>query len=428
MHTVSTLQWGLLGPENINLSRRARSLGLARAVRAFNNLAVPGMGNVFYAKQIFYPLLGLKVAEIARENGKRVSNIEVANAIEAAACWIGFKNNGNNKDVRLRGIRKLPNKQINDFEQVRKRSFYVTNPFRMGTVKALPSLNLVENDATRFNSFRLTDSGEGLIESIAQNFNDSRRSQHLEDVLVNWIKGRGLPVKNSSFTNLLSPLQPLNKPICNEIRDRILYHGDMDSVERRKAIFDWIKIVDSKKTNHSDWNRKPFIITEKHWKDMRAGALFEVVRKNALQVLDELEILLDRNDRSKIDIAMAAKMARKKIKDLKKAASDFINFKYDDSSLDFMATVFCKECFQNDHDVIRRLVERDNSGLRMDVGFIIPGPAFRGVPSQNHVDLEDEEEIDEPELWERLPENISHRVSNMFYLYQDLEGKFTKWL
>ena len=56
-------QWGLLGPEAISSSRRTRSLGIAASVRRFNDLAVPGLGGVWFGKQIFLALLG--VAQVA---------------------------------------------------------------------------------------------------------------------------------------------------------------------------------------------------------------------------------------------------------------------------------------------------------------------------------------------------------------------------
>jgi hypothetical protein len=44
--TKSAIEWGLLGPEALASQRRTRTLGLGAAVRAFNDLAVPGLGNM----------------------------------------------------------------------------------------------------------------------------------------------------------------------------------------------------------------------------------------------------------------------------------------------------------------------------------------------------------------------------------------------
>ena len=75
--------WGLLGPEFLPNTRRTRTLGLGASVRAFNDLAVPGLGGVWYGKQLLLAVLGVAVAEDARNRGAKVQNIEVANAIES---------------------------------------------------------------------------------------------------------------------------------------------------------------------------------------------------------------------------------------------------------------------------------------------------------------------------------------------------------
>ena len=41
---MTIVAWGLLGPEKLGGERRTRTLGLGVTVRAFNDLAVPGLG------------------------------------------------------------------------------------------------------------------------------------------------------------------------------------------------------------------------------------------------------------------------------------------------------------------------------------------------------------------------------------------------
>ena len=93
--------WGLLGPEFLPNTRRTRTLGLGASVRTFNDLAVPGLGGVWYGKQLLLAVLGVEVAEDARNGGAKVQNIEVANAIEALACWLAFDSNGWRRDARF---------------------------------------------------------------------------------------------------------------------------------------------------------------------------------------------------------------------------------------------------------------------------------------------------------------------------------------
>src|SRR5580700_10345534 len=118
--------WGLLGPSTLHSERRTRTLGLGAAVRTFNDLAVPGLGGVWFGKQLLLATLGVAIAERARDSGKRAQNIEVTNAVEALACWLALDFNGWKRDPRLRGALKLSGKKDLSFATVSKRSSYVT--------------------------------------------------------------------------------------------------------------------------------------------------------------------------------------------------------------------------------------------------------------------------------------------------------------
>ena len=50
---MTGMTWGLLGPKALGNERRTRTLGLVVAVCAFNDLAVPGLGGVWFGKQLF---------------------------------------------------------------------------------------------------------------------------------------------------------------------------------------------------------------------------------------------------------------------------------------------------------------------------------------------------------------------------------------
>src|SRR5687767_12463538 len=122
------MEWGLLGPEQLAGSRRTRALGLGAAVRKFNQLAVPGLGGVWFAKQLFLATLGVIVAERLRLTSRNVKTMEIANAIEALACWCAFQSNGWQRDTRLRGVQKLAGKTDLTLAKLRQPRFYVTQP------------------------------------------------------------------------------------------------------------------------------------------------------------------------------------------------------------------------------------------------------------------------------------------------------------
>lgn len=167
---MTLVAWGLLGPEILATERRTRTLGLGATVRAFNDLAVPGLGGAWFGKQLFLATLGVAVAERARNSAKRVRNIEVANAVEALACWLSLNQNGWHRDARLRGATKMRGTTDLSFANMRKPSFYVTQPMRQATVQPLRALGLVESAGERFNAFRSTELGLDFIEAVCAGF------------------------------------------------------------------------------------------------------------------------------------------------------------------------------------------------------------------------------------------------------------------
>ena len=90
--------------------RRTRTLDNGAAVREYNERAVPGMGGVWYAKQLFLAMLGIALAQKLRERKSNVSNIDSANAIEALGCYYALKQNRGQGDARVQGSEKLRGK------------------------------------------------------------------------------------------------------------------------------------------------------------------------------------------------------------------------------------------------------------------------------------------------------------------------------
>ena len=119
-------------PEILGSQRRVRTLGLASVVHHFNDLAAPGMGGVWFGKQLLIAALGVALAQQMRMKGRQASNINVTNAVEAVACWLSLDHGGWDADPRVLGRLKLRNKSDDlSFRRVRRQGFYVTQPMRM---------------------------------------------------------------------------------------------------------------------------------------------------------------------------------------------------------------------------------------------------------------------------------------------------------
>jgi hypothetical protein len=412
--------WGLLGPEFLSDSRRNRSLGLAATVRAFNDLAVPGLGGVWYGKQLLFAMLGIAVAEEARK-GVKVWNIEVANAIEALSCWRAFIKNKWERDARLRGNNKLKDRNESDFSQfdkVKKPRFYVTNPMRMRTVQALPALGLVTKDSVRFNAFRCSDIGQEFIEAAS-----ACKGESVKNYLVGWVRGKKV-LKSQRLDDVLSPLEPLSHEA------QTLLCGLIDRDKKRANARAWVEQLSKEGTRRQDWGDKPpKPIQPSHWKDMEAGARFFMARDAAIAVLDTLERHMGNKSQSPMYslITTTPNELLDPLKKLKDAAQDYLSLKYDnDDTRD--ANKFCEECIQKiDSDVLRSLVKRDVHVLCLESDKVKPGPAFRGDGKTPVNDENDESPASDSEMIP-LPKGISSRVLNLYRLNLDLKGKLDQWL
>lgn len=416
--------WGLLGPEFLPNSRRTRTLGLGATVRLFNDLAVPGLGGVWYGKQLLLATLGVAVAEEARSQGAKVQNIEVANAIEALACRLAFSSNGWYRDARLRGNAKLQGKDDFSFRFVRQQNFYVTQPMRMATVQALPALGLAEAEGTRFNAFRCSDAGKAFIEQAFEDYRPYNRS--VIDHLLQWVQGKDSRTGTDALRNALSPLIRLTDKTLPLLRERLIQGGNdgSEDKQRRRNALAWVEGI-RQKPDQKGWGAKPQSIDDGHWQDLVAGAKLFKARDAAIAVLDAMEAHIgnktqgpSHNLQKTVPETLSSAFTS-----LKTAAQVFLDTRHTDKD----ATAFCQECVQGDASVLRSLVVRDGHVLRLVGDEIKPGPAFRGSILTNTNTDDDEEDTPGAGII-LLPEGISYRMRNLYLLNLDLHGELDAWL
>lgn len=416
-----TYGWGLLGPEFLPNARRNRTLGLGASVRHFNDLAVPGLGGVWYGKQVLLATLGVFVAEQVRSHGKQVQTIEVANAIEALACYLAFSGNQWKLDPRLRGSTKLYGKGSDfSFSRVRQRNFYVSQPMRMSTVQALPALGFVDSDSPRFNTYKTSQSGLAVLEGAFQDFHPYKRSvaQHL----TLWVCGEEQRVITDELRAALSPLVPLAEQACPLLRERLIQGGDEDwsDKQRRRVALAWVDDLWKTSPIQWSWSSKPHMLSESHWNDLAAGARFFKARDAATQLLDAVEVVMGNKEsgtsyclNSKVPPSLSPHFER-----LRAAALDYLQRGHEEED----AKAFCSACLdEHAPQVLRALVSRDGHVLRLDGDNIRPGAAFRGREAGA---IEDEvDAIDPPKIESiPLPEGMSYRMRNLYMLNADLHG------
>jgi hypothetical protein len=427
---MTELCWGLLGPEKLESKRRTRTLGLAPTVRKFNDLAVPGMGGVWYGKQLFLATLGVAVADHLSDCGKGISKIPTTNAIEALACWIGLKENGWKSDPRLRGALKMQTKREPDllFSKMRRPNFYVTQPMRMATVQALPALELVESKGERFNSFACNTNGLTFIEyacSSSRPYNTTVLAY-----LTAWAKGEKSGVTTHALSKVLNPMEALAQSACEFLRERIV-QKDGEQGARRRAALAWVERLRTAPQNDFDWNARPAELEGPHWDDLHAGTLFFEVRDAAIDLLNHVETMIATRGEGRMSLSEPLDGSiREHIAAVRDLANQFLA-KNCDHSPDRQASAFCNECLlQEDKKVLENIVKRDGRVLRLRDNLIVPGDASQRL-EEGSADPElekNEDNSEEPKKVIPLPEGISGRLRNLFLLNADLHGEMMKWI
>lgn len=426
--TGATMQWGLLGPEQLAGSRRTRTLGLGAAVRKFNQLAVPGLGGVWFAKQIFLATLGVRIADRLRSISANVKAIEIANAVEALACWCAFNSNGWTRDSRLRGSQKLAGKDNLTFARLRQPRFYVTQPMRMATVEALVDLGFVEPGSQRFNSFRCTQAGMDLVEAATAGCRPYNAT--VEDYLLGRAKDDGVAITGTpNLRDALSPLIVLPPDARALIRDKLCEGASLNpEAARRKNALRCVRSLDVK--NPAGWEAKPSMLDANHWDDLRLGARFFTARDAAIDVLNAIEAQMAPLAAPKLAADDAHKLSpvQTRLGSLREAAQRFLDEDKDPTE-GRMAMAFCRECIgRNSAAIIRNLVKRDDRVLRLVGKDVLPGAAFSLQPQAETSDEEGEGPSGDNAGRVPVPADISGRIRNLYLLDLDLQGRLEEFL
>lgn len=421
---------GILGPDKVGSSRRLRSLGIAGAVRRFNELAVPGLGGVWFGKQLMLALLGVRVAEIEAERGRVIAKMECANAVEALACWLTYRNNGWASDPRLRGRNKLPREHdLEDgplYARFRARGFYVTQPMRMAAGSALLSLGFATSSNGRFNTLHSTAEGRAFLDAALSGSRPSNRP--MVEHLSQWVRGENVAMTTSRVTEGLSPYRPLPGEALEQLAGHLFSGGAGETAvakARRRGALAWVeRLRHVSPTSPLTWSDRPTEIdVPGHWEDLEAGARLLRARDTALQVLDAIEARLAHAPAERMKITDAASAVGEQIESLRETADSFLRMRHEDAE----ANEFCRDCVAHDQvAVLRRLAERDGRVVTLVGQILRPGVAFRSTSRQTVEDSSSESaeeggaQVDGEIGW---PEGLSFRMRNLYLLNLELHGE-----
>lgn len=350
------MSWGILAPDTLISLRRQQNLGLASAVRHFNDCSVPGLGGMWFPMPILWSVLAVSIAEELR-----VPALPVGNAIEALMMRQATKEGL--ADRRVRGIRKMQGLEDWSFKNLKRRGTYVVQPIRMAMVQPLVALGFVRG--SRYGAFTIHTAGAQMLNlPVMANY---RR------ILGAWAHG-GSPHGLNKVIEDLSP----NAAVPPEVRKLILARligSDDPSTSRRRAL---VALGTGPSASQLDAVEPLSGITPDHWTDLRAGAAFMDLRNAALAVLYRLEHRLlelrDANAAAVLSVDEASNVAGEPLAALRQYArqqGDRIDARAEATSRKFLSEVRDLSIPQ----LLQKLAEREGTVIRWRDGRIGLGPA-----------------------------------------------------
>lgn len=391
------MSWGILAPDTVVSQRRQQNLGLAAAVRHFNDRAVPGIGGMWFPMPILWSVLAISIAE---ELG--VPALPVGNAVEARVMLEVI---AGPQDRRVRGARKMQGLKDSSFQNLKRRGTYVVQPIRMAMVQPLVALGFVQG--SRYGAFRIHGAGRELLELNAMK--EPRR------LLGDWAHGKQ-PQGLREALKVLSPVEAVPEAVRKLILARLLEGDDFGSTRRRALAL----LGTGPSSAQLDQQAVLPGLAPDHWSDLRAGAAFMDLRDAALTVLDQLEqhLLKLRDDNqpvrlSEAEAAEAAAGPLKQLRDLAFAKGALVDQGNEETSRKFIAEIRNL----SDQRLLQKLAERDSTVVCLREGDIFLGPAAGELLATSEVQDENRPPQDEafaPQLF---------RLHNLNCLVTELSGK-----
>lgn len=358
------MTWGILSPEATPSFRRQQTLGLAGAVRHFNDRSVPGLGDLWFAMPVIWSVIAVSIANSMKRPALPVGNAVEALVMKRALVKASGSETGIADDARLRGKRKLAGQEARpSFQTLVRPGVYVVQPIRMGMIQPLVSLGFVKG--SRYSSFTLAEAGERLLQ-----IGDVR---HAKDLIARWAAGEA-PRGLDAALDGLSPFALPGKAASNLIRSQLLDGNDDGSLRRRSLV----TLGQGPSSAQLEQDAPLPGISVRHWKDLRAGAAFMDLQHAALVVLsrldDKLHQLRNQNPSATLSVTKAAQVAARELGVLQSLA-DLLQARIWEGD-EQASRAFLRECLSLQPEaLIAKLAERDSSVIALRDGALTLGPA-----------------------------------------------------
>lgn len=373
------LDWYAPAPADVGGSRLTLDFGLRAADLYFRELVVPGIGRVWFVRQLSWPVAALKLHAILKaEHGRNILPSAISQGIEALGCKLALLQEDGERSDRIIGRRAFDRApDAWDFASLRRSSYYVINTHRQAATRALRvdgGLGLASG--SRFNAMTLEPIGEALAGAFLRQGRIA-----LQNWLIGWLLGEASdPSRSDALCRALSP----ETASANEreiVRGRLIDVADAAGATRRRLS----QAIGARRTLDIEGSVIPNL--------RKAG---QTAQANEIVIARAFGLMLDRArdataaltqeiGSAREGVALAAlgreQRVKPRIRALQTAASDFLKTMETRSVEERSARAFASGLAQAEtiEAAIRRLVAAAPLLLRVSGSSVVRGAQFRRI-------------------------------------------------
>lgn len=201
-----TTRWFIPVPEEPTPRRALVHLGLNGADRHYRELVVPGIGSVWFVRQLSWAVAGIALSKDLPQYRPSV----VANAVEALACKYYWDYIDEEDTERIHGVRAFARyPDAWGFTDLAQTRYFVQNTYRQNTVRALSDRTGLgfTTGGRLFNAMVLTKHGEDLARLFLEQ-RAGRGRAYLRSCLSRWIAGDEDAINGGTVQKALDPWRP----------------------------------------------------------------------------------------------------------------------------------------------------------------------------------------------------------------------------
>jgi hypothetical protein len=404
----------------------------------FRELVVPGLGRIWFARQLSWPLAALALhEELANRGSNAPKPTAICHGIEALGCKLQYAANPDQatRSRRILGSRAFGRDQnlgVWTFQQLHQRRSYVQNTHRQAATRAVNvERGLGFARGSRFDLLELEPVGRDLANAFL-----NQRVGHttLKKWLVGWLRGdKMLPVSRDGYLQALSPEHPTPEERTS-VRSRLL---DADTQNRKdvKEKRQRLARAVGRAANVPDIEGAVVVRLSAagHWEqanEVTAARAFGTVLDRARDVIavltsDRLAIGLRPES---VSVLARDDILGKAIEDLRKGTKDYVDKAKAAKVNEPTSHAFAEAvAAADDGEAIRLMVSRAGEVLGLADGSIVRGPLFRSVDAtyldatRDSGTLEDAAASIEPDRTGR-----TFRIANFHSLLRDVDQRGTQ--